>query len=206
MIEVAGVQLSETEIPVTTSGAGAWQLLSALAEDGAGHVTLGGVVSLTVNVVVHVAELPAASVAVTVIVCGPSPTFVPAVGLWVTVIEPDGVQLSVAVVPATTSGIAAWQLAPAEPVVGAGHVTCGGVVSFTVNVVVHVAVLPAASVAVIVIVCGPSPTFVPAVGLWAIVIEPDAVQLSVAETPPRTFGTAAWQLPFAEALPPEAGQ
>ena len=46
-----------------------------------GHVIAGGVVSLTVNVVVQVLRLPAPSVAVTVIVCVPFPTMVPAAGL-----------------------------------------------------------------------------------------------------------------------------
>ncbi len=45
-----------------------------------GQVITGGVVSLTVNVVVHVLLFPAASVAVTVIVCEPRPTMVPAAG------------------------------------------------------------------------------------------------------------------------------
>jgi hypothetical protein len=58
-------------------------LASAEAEVGAGQLIVGGVVSLTVNVVVQVALLPAASVAVTVIVCDPCPTIVPAAGLWV---------------------------------------------------------------------------------------------------------------------------
>jgi hypothetical protein len=43
--------------------------------------TLGAVVSFTVKLAVHVALLPAASVAVTVIVCVPRPTSVPAAGL-----------------------------------------------------------------------------------------------------------------------------
>ena len=46
----------------------------------AGHVTTGGVLSITLKVVVHVALLPAASVAVTVIVVVPEPTSVPAAG------------------------------------------------------------------------------------------------------------------------------
>ena len=47
----------------------------------AGQVTVGGVLSVTVNVVVQVFVLPAASVAVTVTVCEPGPTGVPAAGL-----------------------------------------------------------------------------------------------------------------------------
>src|SRR2546425_9132323 len=52
-----------------------------VTEMSAGQVIAGAVVSLTVNVVVQVLLLPAASVAVTVIVCGPFPTIVPAAGL-----------------------------------------------------------------------------------------------------------------------------
>jgi hypothetical protein len=47
---------------------------------GAGQVTVGGVLSITVKVVVQEALLPAASVAVTVIVCVPRPTSVAAAG------------------------------------------------------------------------------------------------------------------------------
>ena len=46
----------------------------------AGQVTVGGVLSVTVKLVVQAALLPAASVAVTVIVCEPKPTIVPAAG------------------------------------------------------------------------------------------------------------------------------
>src|SRR5207245_8081496 len=121
-------------------------------------------VSFTVNVVVQVALLPAASVAVTVIVCGPRPTMVPAAGLWVTVIALVWLQLSLTVTPLNTFGRAAWQLPLALALVGAGQLTVGTVVSFTVNVVMQVALLPAGSVAVTVIVCAPRPTNVPAAG------------------------------------------
>ena len=56
-------------------------------------------------------------------------------------------------------------MASADADVGAGQLTVGGVLSFTVNVVVQVRVLPAPSVAVTVIVVVPWPTMVPAVGL-----------------------------------------
>jgi hypothetical protein len=58
----------------------AWQFASASALVGAGQLTVGAVVSLTVKLVVQSALLPAASVAVTVIVCVPRPTRVPAAG------------------------------------------------------------------------------------------------------------------------------
>jgi hypothetical protein len=73
-------------------------------------------------------------------------------------------QLSLAVTPLNTFGTAAWQLPSALALVGAGQLTVGTAVSFTVNVVLQVALFPAASVAVTVIVCTPNPTSVPAAG------------------------------------------
>lgn len=64
-------------------------------------VITGGVVSFTVNVVVHVEEFECPSVAVIVTVCGPMPTAVPAVGDCVSVTP---VQLSVATVLAVKLG------------------------------------------------------------------------------------------------------
>ena len=119
---------------------------------------------VTVKVVVQVALFPAASVAVTVIVCGPEPTKVPATGDCVKVIALGALQLSLTVTPLRMLGIAAWQLVPMSALVGAGQTTVGGVSSITVKVVVQEELLPAASVAVTVIVCGPRPTRVPAVG------------------------------------------
>src|SRR5438132_645567 len=140
----------------------------------AGQLTAGGVVSTTVKVVTQLLLLLAASVAVTVIVCGPSPTRVPAAGFW---LSETALQLSAAVTPPVTSGIAAWQCASADAVVGAGQLTAGGVVSTTVKVVTQLLLLAAASVAVTVIVCGPSPTRVPAAGFW---LSETALQLSAA--------------------------
>ena len=77
---------------------------SVLVAMFAGHVIAGGVVSLTVNVVVHELLFPEPSVAVRVIVCGPFPTIVPGAGLCVTVAEP---QLSEVVAPDLTSGTGA---------------------------------------------------------------------------------------------------
>jgi hypothetical protein len=70
----------------------------------AGQVIAGGVVSLTVNVVVHVLVFPELSVAVRVIVVAPSPTIVPGAGLCVTATAP---QLSEVVAPDLTSGTGA---------------------------------------------------------------------------------------------------
>src|SRR5205085_7842331 len=137
---------------------------SALALVGAGQLTVGTVASVTVKVVVQVALLPASSVAVTVIVFVPNPTSVPAAGNWPSVIPLVPLQLSLAVTPPNTFGTAAWQLPSALALVGAGQLTVGTVASVTVKVVVQVALLPASSVAVTVIVCAPRPTNVPAAG------------------------------------------
>src|SRR2546422_494792 len=154
----------------------------------------------TVKAVVQVALFPTASAAVTVIVCVPTPTSVPAAGDWLKVIPLVPLQLSLALTPPKTSGTAARQLVPALALEGAGQLTVGAVSSVTVKVVVQVALLVAASVAVTVIVCVPRPTSVPAAGLWLKVMPLVPLQLSLALTPPHTFGTAARQLVPALAL------
>src|SRR5213078_4888760 len=171
----------------------AWQFVPALALVGAGQITVGAVSSVTVNVVVQVALLVAASVAVTVITCPPNPTSVPAAGDWLKVIPFVPPQLSLAVTPPNTSGTAARQLVPALALVGAGQVTVGTAVLFTVKVVVQVALLVAASVAVTVITCMPNPTSVPAAGDWLKVIPLVPLQLSLVLTPPNTSGTTPKQ-------------
>src|SRR5919201_1695394 len=183
---LVGVQLSLTLTPPNTLGTAAWQFVSAPADGVAEQITVGAVVSATVKVVVQVAVLPAASVAVTVMVFVPRPTSVPAAGLWASVIALVGLQLSLTLTPPNTSGTAAWQFvsAPADGV--AEQITVGAVVSVTVKVVVQVALLPAASVAVTVIVFVPRPTSVPAAGLWLSVIALAVLQPSVTLTPPNT--------------------
>src|SRR5438094_8003639 len=96
-----------------------------------------------------------------------------------------GLQLSLTVTPASTSGTAAWQFASAKALGVAEQITVGAVLSVTTKLVVQVALLPAASVAVTVRseerrvgserAGGLSPS---AIG-WA------AVQLSLTITPPR---------------------
>jgi len=81
VIDPALEQLSLTVTPLRTLGTAAWQLAPAPALVAAGHVTVGGVLSVTVKLVVQEALLPAVSVAVTVIVCMPRPTSVSAAGL-----------------------------------------------------------------------------------------------------------------------------
>ena len=80
MIALVPLQLSLAVTPANTFGTAAWQAPSALAAGTAEQLTLGGVVSDTVKLVVQVAPLPVSSVAVTAIVCVPNPTKVPAAG------------------------------------------------------------------------------------------------------------------------------
>jgi hypothetical protein len=159
------------------------------------QIAVGGVVSLTVKLVVQVALLFAASFTVIVIVVTPVVTSVPAAGLWVTVNEPDGVQLSLAATPAVTSGTGAWQAEFADAPVGAGQVEItGGVVSATVTVAVHVAD-PAEFSAVKVTVTLPGPTIVPAAGDWVTVTEQPVVVTS-----PTIFGMVPSQFAFTETV------
>ena len=80
VIAEAALHVSLTVTPLNTLGTAAWQVPSLLVFGIAEQFTVGAVVSVTVKIVVQVALLPAASVAVTVIVCVPNPTSVPAAG------------------------------------------------------------------------------------------------------------------------------
>src|SRR3989442_14596679 len=102
-------------------------------------------------------------------------------------------QLSLALTPPKTSGTAARQLVPGLALVGAGQLTVGAVSSVTVKVVVHVALLVAASVAVTVITCFHRPTSLRAPGACPKLPPSVPLQLSLALTPPSTSGTAARQ-------------
>jgi len=73
-------------------------------------------------------------------------------------------QLSFTRTSANTFGTAAWQAPSALAAGMAEQLTLGAVVSVTVKIVVQVALLPAPSVAVTVIVFVPNPTNVPATG------------------------------------------
>ena len=126
MIEPAPLQPSLTVTPLNTFGTAAWQLLSALALVGAGQLTVGGVLSVTVIVVLHVALLPAPSVAVTVMACVPNPTIVPATGDWLKVISPALAQPPLTVTPLRTLGTAARQLPSALALGTVGQFTVGG--------------------------------------------------------------------------------
>src|SRR6266511_4172852 len=204
LIALVGLKASFTLTPPNTSGTTAWQLASVLAPGTAEQTTLGAVLSVTVKLVVQVALLPAASVAVTVIVCVPRPTSLPAAGDWTSVIAFAALQPSLTLTPPSTLGTAAWQFASALAPDTAEQITVGAVLSVTVKLVVQVALFPAASVAVTVIRCVPRLTSVPAAGDWLNVIALASLQLSFTLTPPRTLGTAAWQ--FVLALAPDTAE
>ena len=151
------VKLVVTSLTKITVGTAPPQLSVAGGGDGAGtldahvtvmfvgHVTTGGVTSLTTIVWVHVAELPQTSVALYVRI---------AVNLL------TQVELIVTSLTHMTVGVPPPQLSVAgrfvaggrtfeahETVTLAGHVIIGGVTSLTVIVCVHVAEFPHASVA-----------------------------------------------------------
>src|SRR5204863_7845925 len=94
-----------------------------------------------------------------------------------------------------TLGTGAWQLSSALAGCVAEQITVGALLSVTVKVVVQVALFPAASVAVTVIVWVPRPTSVPAADRRRGVKGKVAPQLPLAVTPLNTLGTAAWQFP-----------
>src|SRR5439155_5241158 len=172
------LQLSLALTPPNTSGTAARQFVPALALVGAGQVTVGAVSSVTVNVVVQVALLVAASVAVTVMRCTPNPTSVPAAGDWLKVIPLVPLQLSLALTPPNASGTAARQFVPALALGAAEQITVGAVSSVTVKVVVQVVLLVATSAAVTVMTFTPNPVRFRAAGDWLKVIPLVPLQLS----------------------------
>src|SRR5437016_13051039 len=101
--------------------------------------------------------------------------------------------MSLTLTPPRTLGTVAWQFASAKALGVAEQTTVGAVLSVTTKLVVQVALLPAASVAVTVIVFVPSPPCLPAALPIMRVIELVGLQLSLTLTPPRTLGTVAWQ-------------
>ena len=108
-----------------------------------GHWKLGGVVSTTVRLVLHLEEFPAWSVTVTMMGVVPRLTSVPAGGVWVITSDPAGVQLSLAVTAGSTFGTDLWQFESADNVPPAGQLTEGGVVSTTVKLVLQLEEFPA---------------------------------------------------------------
>src|ERR1041384_5525585 len=99
VIAEAALHASLSVTPLRIFGTAAWQLPSALAFGIDEQFTVGAVVSVTVKIVVQVALLPAASVAVTVMMCTPKSTRVPAAGDWLRVMALVPVQESVTVTP-----------------------------------------------------------------------------------------------------------
>jgi len=72
--------------------------------------------------------------------------------------------LSLTLTPPSTLGTAAWQFVSALLIGTVEQITIGAVSSVTVKVVVQVALFPAATVAVTVMVWVPKPTSVPGAG------------------------------------------
>src|SRR2546430_14163168 len=147
-----------------TLGTGAWQLSSALAGCVAEQMAVGALLSVSVKVVVQVALFPAVSVAVTVMVWEPRPTKIGRASGRVRV-KISGAPVSLKTkAPPMTLGTGAWQLSSALAGCVAEQITVGALLSVTGKVVVQVALFPAASVAVTVIVWVPRPTSVPGAG------------------------------------------
>ena len=192
-------QLSVAVEPSTTFVTMSWQLAFNTTEAAASQVAVGAVTSSPVSTTVQVEVLPLPSFAVTTIVCvmpSPEARAVPAVGDCDSV---GTVQLSVAVEPSTTFVTMSWQLASNTTGALASQVAVGALVSSPVNTTVQVAVLPLLSLAVTVmvwVVPSPEARAVPTVGLCVQVMEPEEVQLSVADEPSMTFVTTNWQLAF----------
>jgi hypothetical protein len=138
-----------------------------------GPLPAGGAGRLTITGNEQAALLPLPSVALQVTVVVPMGNRLPDGGAQVTV----GVsQLSVAVAVKVTT---APDALVAATVMFAGQMMLGGVVSTTVTVVVHIAELPARSVAVNLTVCVPGPNVAGSGGLLVMVTF-DWPQLSVA--------------------------
>ena len=116
----------------------------------AGAASCGGVVSFTVTVWVASAELPAASVAVYVIVVVPTENTLPAgTPLRVVVTEPElSVAEALPSVASATDAAHAVAAGPVPTVTFAGAVMVGAVVSATVTRCVALAVLSEVSVTV----------------------------------------------------------
>jgi hypothetical protein len=165
-----------------------------------GQAITGAVVSSTVTVNIQEVELFAASVAVQVTSVIPSGNVDPDEGTQVTAglgsLESTASAANVRAVPLGSSHSA---------VMFCGHVITGAFASATVTIVSQVRLFPAASVTVIVTVCGPMSLIVPGDGLWDVVRVPAGPQVSVALMPPERSGMAACTLSSAGTVV-EAGQ
>ena len=143
-----------------------------VAEMFPGHTIVGASLSVTVTVKRHVAIRPEVFVAVAVTVVTPTGKNVPGFWEYVTVTPTQG---SVAVATNVTN-VPHWPWSAAA-VMLPGHVIVGNRLLTTVTVNVHVAVFPAASVAVAVTTVVPAKNTLPEAWLYVTVVPG---QLSVA--------------------------
>ena len=140
----------------------------------AGHVSCGGCVSLTVTVKMHVLLLPVLSRTVLVTIVVPRGNANPLAGtleMLVTAQLSDVLTVKVTLLVQT--------LGAASTVMLTGQVICGGCVSLTVTVKVHVLLLPLLSRAVLVTVVVPRGKANPLAGALEMLV---TAQLSVAVT------------------------
>src|SRR5438552_12471615 len=93
-----------------------------------------------------------------------------------------------------TLGTGAWQLSSPFTTLFRSQITVGALLSVTVKVVVQVALFPAVSVAVTVMVCEPGPTRADGDTYGLKSLEQGARQFPLAMAPPMTLRTGAWQL------------
>src|SRR5688572_6375658 len=149
---------------------------STPATRSAGQLIVGGSLSLTVPVNLHVAVLPAASVTRNTLVVTPTGKAAPLVNPPICVVSAPG-QLSVptGVVKLTT---ALHRPASLVARMSAGQLIVGGSLSLTVTVKLQVAVLPAASVSRTTLVVTPTGKAAPLVNPPVCVVSAPA-QLSV---------------------------
>src|SRR5947207_15414059 len=106
-------------------------------------------------------------------------------------------QASLTVTLARTLGTIAWQVSAALVCAMAEQLIVGSVVSVTVKVVEQEALLPAASVAVTVIVCAPKIGRASGRERGESAVAVAALQETLTVTPARTVGTIAGQVPSA---------
>src|SRR5947207_5163547 len=136
---LAPLQLSLAVTPLNTFGTAAWHPASALALVGAGQLTLGGSLSVTVTVKLHVAVLPAASVTRNTLVVTPTGKADPLANPPVCVVTaPAHVSAACGAFRGTT---ARHRLASTLATMFEGQLITGGSLSLTVTVKLHVAVL-----------------------------------------------------------------
>jgi hypothetical protein len=140
----------------------------------AGRVNTGGVVSITVTVKVPFVVLPCVSVALHMTVVGPMGNVAPETGAQANVAASSG---SVALTTYVTTAPLALV---ATAVMLVGRLRVGAVLSSTTTVALAVPVLPAPSVAVQVMVVGPTGKVLPEAGAQVGVSEPDTASVAVA--------------------------